>query len=451
MGRSGEPASPADDIYGLGALLLDLLGSSAPLPEELSSLLRSMVADDVEQRPAAMQVVRKAIEEMVETTMNGDTLAPQVSSPPIRLSPPPRVNEVRGGVPIPDSGPSHGDSDSRRRHPYWWLTVAAFVTLAAVALGVFVLLPDWVEDRGSSTGPEGGAIESEVVATPPPVESVDPALEESPAETPEARVIEEVTPVEQRKPPITRPVAERSRPAQTDSRTREFARAMTDGLEALESGEVEAAKGAFERALSLDPASVEAADGLVRAQGALRLAAIREHQAKALTLESQELWHDAESQFAAALALDSTLRFAREGKDRAAARASLHDKLEYHIAHPDRLSEDSVLAEARQILASAREIEPGGPKLRGQIDRLRGVIEIATTPVRVLLLSDNLTNIVVYKVGRMGTFERRTLDLRPGTYTVVGTREGYRDVRRQLRVVATGEIEPLTVRCEEEI
>ena len=129
----------------------------------------------------------------------------------------------------------------------------------------------------------------------------------------------------------------------------------------------------------------------------------------------------------------------------------MNDRLEYHIAHPDRLSEEKVLKEAEEALAAARGIEPTTQKLRRQMNQLQGAIRIATTPVRVLLVSDNLTNVVVYRVGRLGTFERRTLDLRPGTYTVVGTREGYRDVRRQLEVVAEGKSEPLTVRCEEEI
>jgi tetratricopeptide (TPR) repeat protein len=172
---------------------------------------------------------------------------------------------------------------------------------------------------------------------------------------------------------------------------------------------------------------------------------------RAEAFEQQERWHDAEREYAAALALDPALRFARTGRERSAARAALHDELEYHIAHPDRLSDDKVLEEARTALAEARDIEPTPQKLRRQMNRLQSAIEVATTPVRVLLVSDGLTNVVVYRVGRLGTFERRTLDLRPGTYTVVGTREGYRDVRRQLVVVAEGESKPLTVRCEEEI
>ena len=72
-------------------------------------------------------------------------------------------------------------------------------------------------------------------------------------------------------------------------------------------------------------------------------------------------------------------------------------------------------------------------------------------PVRVRLESDGLTDVVVYQVGTLGTFEGRALELRPGVYTVVGTRRGYRDVRRQLVIEPGKEPPPLVVRCEERI
>ena len=74
-----------------------------------------------------------------------------------------------------------------------------------------------------------------------------------------------------------------------------------------------------------------------------------------------------------------------------------------------------------------------------------------SVPLRVELVSDGLTEVVIYRVGRLGTFERRRLELRPGRYTVVGTRDGYRDVRLELAIVAGEEPEPLVVRCEEKI
>ena len=41
---------------------------------------------------------------------------------------------------------------------------------------------------------------------------------------------------------------------------------------------------------------------------------------------------------------------------------------------------------------------------------------------------------MVYKVARLGRFDQRELTLRPGTYTAVGTRRGFRDVRHEFKV-----------------
>ena len=58
---------------------------------------------------------------------------------------------------------------------------------------------------------------------------------------------------------------------------------------------------------------------------------------------------------------------------------------------------------------------------------------------------------VIYKVGKFGTFSTRELMLRPGTYTVVGARPGYRDIRKQIIVDGTRNAAAFVVRCEEPI
>ena len=49
------------------------------------------------------------------------------------------------------------------------------------------------------------------------------------------------------------------------------------------------------------------------------------------------------------------------------------------------------------------------------------------------LESDQLTNVTLYRVGSLGVFASKQVELRPGTYTVIGSRDGYRDVRQTLR------------------
>ena len=110
------------------------------------------------------------------------------------------------------------------------------------------------------------------------------------------------------------------------------------------------------------------------------------------------------------------------------------------------------MAEATEkLVQQARQINPAGPELKSQIRQLQVLLQQANTPVRVVLRSDMETEVIVYKVARLGRFEERELTLRPGKYTAVGTRNGYRDVREQLVVVHDAVPAPITIACVEPI
>ncbi len=294
---AGEPASPADDVFGLGVLLTEILGSSPTLPEPLRALLQSMMAPAVEDRPAHMMAVREALDEIVALEVEEGTVAPQVVNNEIRLSPPPRVADVRPTEPeaFPPSA-AFRDTESPSRHPYWWLTVTAFLTLAAVAAGVFVVLPKWVEERESRPVPveRAAAPDSVEVArppspSPPRVETGNGSMAPMAESLPPVEKSTVIAP-EKERPRVTQPSVESPRPPKMDPGAREFAAAMSAGLRAFEGGDLVVAKGAFERALALAPGSAEAADGLARTKLALRLEEIRDHQAKARAFEGEERW-----------------------------------------------------------------------------------------------------------------------------------------------------------------
>ncbi|GMR22809.1 MAG: hypothetical protein BMS9Abin37_1184 [Acidobacteriota bacterium] len=241
--------------------------------------------------------------------------------------------------------------------------------------------------------------------------------------------------------------------ARIDSKASEeaFTRAMSEAVAALKRSDFDAARSGFERARAIKPEAPDVADGLEAVKEGERVQAIAEHREKATTFETQEAWRSAEQQYQAVLDMDDTIRFAQEGKARALVRAELSEKLEFHIGHRERLSEDKVLEEASTLLENARAESNLGPKLEGQIARLADLVAEFSTPVQVRFLSDGKTEVVVYKIGSIGKFESHALVLRPGTYTVVGRCRGYRDVRYRLVVRADAPPEPLDVRCEEKI
>jgi hypothetical protein len=54
--------------------------------------------------------------------------------------------------------------------------------------------------------------------------------------------------------------------------------------------------------------------------------------------------------------------------------------------------------------------------------------------------------VAVIGVGTFGSFTRRDVELKPGRYTVIGSRDGYRDVRRDI-TVSPGETQTVSVSC----
>ena len=106
---------------------------------------------------------------------------------------------------------------------------------------------------------------------------------------------------------------------------------------------------------------------------------------------------------------------------------------------------------ATRLLLDLARIEPMGPRLEDQKNELSRLLKRAATPLTVELVSDNQTDVSVFKVGRFGAFDRQQLELRPGVYVAVGVRQGYRDVRVEFRVAPEIDMQPVVVRCEEPI
>ena len=106
---------------------------------------------------------------------------------------------------------------------------------------------------------------------------------------------------------------------------------------------------------------------------------------------------------------------------------------------------------ARNVLERAGRVAAPGPRLQRQVATLGEQLRQAETPIRVALASDNVTEVQIYRIGKLGPFEQKDLELMPGRYTVVGTRAGFRDVRKELNL-SPGSVPPtLVVRCEERI
>ena len=123
----------------------------------------------------------------------------------------------------------------------------------------------------------------------------------------------------------------------------------------------------------------------------------------------------------------------------------------YFLQKPDVMESDRQLKNAEFVIGEAEKLEYKGSRFTAKLEKLKALVKAARTLVKIIITSDNHTKVTVYKVGRLGRFTRYELLLRPGKYTVVGSRDGYKDIRRKIIVKPDMKIISITVMCGEKV
>jgi tetratricopeptide (TPR) repeat protein len=230
-----------------------------------------------------------------------------------------------------------------------------------------------------------------------------------------------------------------------------YAAAIATAQSALARRDYAAAQSGFERAGRLRPGAPEVAEGLEQVRRAAETRTLATTLERAQAAERAEQWSASLAAYREALAADPALRAAQEGVERVEPRVMLDAELQSFIERPERLFSPAGREVARNVAERARAVASPGPRLRSQLVRLGELVQQAETPIRVVLASDNATAVQIYRIGKLGQFEQRDVELMPGRYTVVGTRAGFRDVRKELNLLPGATPPTLVVRCEEPI
>ncbi len=233
---------------------------------------------------------------------------------------------------------------------------------------------------------------------------------------------------------------------------RDFNQLMSAGYRNLQQGNLEAARLSFQKAKRLKPNAPEVLSALAQTQTGITNIQINQHITRAIDYERQEKWSDAVEEYDKALALDGNLAQAQEGKAYSDSRVKLNNRLNQIISEPERLGNKAVFEETRLIVQQANSIPSPEPQLAKQLATINQLLNTAMNPMNVIFMSDNETHVRLNRIGSLGKFEQTSLNLLPGSYTVVGTREGYRDVRIEFNVPPNQQsIQPVTVIASERI
>ena len=234
----------------------------------------------------------------------------------------------------------------------------------------------------------------------------------------------------------------------TEQRFRGF---MSEGFSALDKDNFVEAKAAFNRAATVYSDHPAVAQALAQLETRRSQLWVTSNMARAAEFEAQEQWQRAKTVYQKLLLADSSLTDAKVKQIPVAVRADLDKRINAIIEDPLALSASSQFRKAQQALQDASGIATPGPVLKQQIASLREILKASQTPVEIALTSDSNTEVTLFRVAKLGTFDKTSVALKPGRYIVAGTRSGYRDVRIEFTVTGKGFDTPISISCNEAI
>jgi tetratricopeptide (TPR) repeat protein len=234
----------------------------------------------------------------------------------------------------------------------------------------------------------------------------------------------------------------------TEQRFRGF---MSDGFRALDKNMFEAATRAFEQAGTVYQANSAVAQALAQVETRRSQLWVSERILEATKFEAQEEWQQALEVYKQLLATDGTLTDVRVKQIPVNVRADLDKRIKKTLSDPLALSAISQFRRGQKVLQDASGIRNPGPVLQQQISTLRKVLKASQTPIQVMLTSDSTTDVTLFRVAKLGVFDKTAVSLKPGRYIVAGTRMGFRDVRVEFTVTGQGLDQPISISCNEAI
>ena len=231
----------------------------------------------------------------------------------------------------------------------------------------------------------------------------------------------------------------------------EFTHLIYQGYAALKLRQYGDAKVAFKTAQKLFPDSDKPKQGLASVQRAVHNEKLTALTAEAQHFESVQDWTNAIQSYKQILVLQPDLVSAQQALLLNQQRENILSRLHEHINNKLRLSSDSVVSDAKQLLNEASLLEHPGSKIEQAAINLKNLLLQASKPISITLRSDNQTDVAIYKVGKFGKFSSLEIELKPGKYTIVGSRSGFRDVRKIVTVLADMADKTIQVHCNEPI
>lgn len=232
---------------------------------------------------------------------------------------------------------------------------------------------------------------------------------------------------------------------------RNYSLAMSKGYVSLNKQDYKQAIAAFKKAQKIKPKAQDPQKAIVESQNKNTQTLIAKKITEAGKNEQQENWLAAQALYLEVLMLDDSLVLARIGELRSGARLKLDQAIVNITDKPNRLTHGTVFAQAQGVYSEAKRIKQPGGRLSQQIDQMSTLFNQLAIPVSLKIESDNQTKIRLMRVGSLGNFTSKQLTLKPGEYILTGSRDGYRDVRREVKLMPNSQGNTVIIFCREKV
>ena len=230
-----------------------------------------------------------------------------------------------------------------------------------------------------------------------------------------------------------------------------LSRLISGGNEKLSSKQFDEAISLFNQALKMAPSNKDAQSGKELALQEKKSHTLAGFRVEGIRAEAKEHWSEAINAYQSALNLDSAAHFASEGLARAQRFKKLDDEMTVYLNAPKRLSSPPVYAAANTLFLNISTMDDAPSGLSLQNTQLGQILDTMQAAIPVRVLSDNRSTVSIQKIGALGKFNDKTIDLRAGRYVFIAKRKGYADKRVIVDIPADATTMLLKVMCDEKI
>ena len=231
-----------------------------------------------------------------------------------------------------------------------------------------------------------------------------------------------------------------------DSRFREL---MTRGYSLMDAERWEDAGKVFMQALVESPDSTIAKEVLQEVRNQLKDQNLESLASDLAIYAGEEDWISALNVVNQIHKLTPDDKDLEEEIDLLEERIDIELRVDEHLVDVKQLPTNSKRMAVKTLLETA-DHERFGVRIAGKRSRLQHYFDEISTPVKVTLLSDGKTNVMIRPGSGIGQFKEIELNILPGKYVIRGRRVGYREELHQLTLLPGSDSPVIRIECDEQ-